>query len=453
MKFFLSAEKFAIIELFINYSQNIKGDYMKKNKNIPLNYTEKNNSKISFLCSIVSLLVILFLFNQIDNILIRTPAKEAAEAQQREKEEAEKAASIPQVSSASVIAVGDNFYQDYLLASGQTNEENWNYDNVYKNVSQEVQAADIAMISQDSVFTQNHDSVSTYPFAVPTEIGDAIVNAGFDVVASASNTINDFGSDMISQTLNYWDTSHPDIEVLGIHSSQEDADSVKVIEANGIRIALLNYTYGTDNPLDSGSEYMVDIFDKEKVASAIQKAKEESDCIIFFAHWGNEDETVPSEYQKEWATFLMQQGVQVVIGAHPHVLQPYGRMSDTQGNEMVIFYSLGNFVTGQETFDELLGGMARFTIQKTVQNGETDIQILTPSVDPLVMHYYYDGDEYGPYFLSDYTDEIGANHSGRNSFPEVFSVENLNARFDEIMSANVTPSSGTENLDDTSDTY
>lgn len=419
---------------------------MKKNKNIPLNYTEKNHSKISFICSIVCLLIICFFFSQLDNILIRTPAKEAAEAQEREKEEAEKEASVPQTSTASVIAVGDNYYQDQLLASGQSEEGSWNYDSVYKNVSQEIQAADLAMISQESVFTNNHDSVSTYPFAMPTEIGDAIVNAGFDVVASASNNINDFGSDLITQTLNYWNTSHPETTVLGIHETQEDADSVKTIEVNGIKIALLNYTYGTDNPLESDKEYMVDIFDKDKISAAIQKAKESSDCIIFFAHWGEEDNTVPSEYQKQWATFLMQQGVDVLIGAHPHVLQPYGRMSDEQGNEMVIFYSLGNFVTGQETFDELLEGMARFTIQKTVQNNEVDLQILTPSVDPLVMHYYYDGGEYGPYFLSDYTDEIGANHSGRNSFPEVFSVENLNARFDEIMSTNVTPSTGTDLL-------
>ena len=142
----------------------------------------------------------------------------------------------------------------------------------------------------------------------------------------------------------------------------------------------------------------------------------------------------------------------MVIGSHPHVLQPYGRMSDEQGNEMVIFYSLGNFVTGQETFDTLLEGMAQFTILKTVQNGETSIEILSPSITPLVMHYSYDSGEYGPYLLSEYNDEIGAYHSGRSSFPEIFSVENLQTRFDEIMSANVTPSTGTNLLSAVYDT-
>ena len=114
---------------------------------------------------------------------------------------------------------------------------------------------------------------------------------------------------------------------------------------------------------------------------------------------------------------------------------------------MVIFYSLGNIVTGQETFDTLLEGMAQFSIQKTVQNGETSIQIFSPSITPMVMHYDYNSGEYRPYLLSEYSDEIGAAHSGRYSFPEVFSVENLENRFDEIMSQKVTPSSGTDLLD------
>lgn len=425
---------------------------MRKNKNMPLNHIERSRSKISLFCSIICLLLVFFIIFEIDNALIRKPAKEAAQEIARQEKEAEKAASIPHVSTASVVAVGDNYYQEYLLSSGQSDSGEWDYNHVYTNVSQSIQAADFAIVSQDSVFTNSHDSISTYPFAVPTEIGDALVNAGFDAVASASDTIDDFGSEMITQTLDYWKESHPEISVLGIHESQEDADSVKIAEVNGIKVALLNYTFQSDSSsLESGKEYMVDTFDQPKVSSAIQKAKENSDCILFFAHWGNEDETVPSEYQKEWATFLMQQGVDVVIGSHPHVLQPYGRMSDSQGNEMVIFYSLGNFVTGQEKFDELLGGIASFTIQKTVQDNETDIQILSPAIDPTVMHYYYYGTaEYGPYLLSDYSDDIGANHSGRASFPEIFSVENLKSRFDEIMSVNVTPSTGTESLNNPS---
>ena len=130
-----------------------------------------------------------------------------------------------------------------------------------------------------------------------------------------------------------------DIPVLGIHSTQEDADTVKVKEVNGIKIAFLDYTYGTNNSgVGDGYEYMLDIFDKDKITTMIQKAKEVSDCIIFVAHWGTEDETMPNEYEKQWAAFLMQQGVDVIIGGHPHVLQPYGQLSDDQGHTTTVFY-------------------------------------------------------------------------------------------------------------------
>ena len=192
---------------------------------------------------------------------------------------------------------------------------------------------------------------------------------------------------------------------------------------------------------------MIDIFDKAKVAASIQKAKEVSDCIIFVAHWGTEDETMPNEYQKQWAAFLLQQGVDVVIGGHPHVLQPYGVMTDDQGNEMVIFYSLGNFVSTQQQLPELLGGMGKFTIEKSVLNGESTVRILNPEIDPLVMHYNSEAGEFCPYMLSDYTDELAAEHGVHNYIEEEFTVESLKETYNKIMSMNVTPSTGTNLLE------
>lgn len=426
---------------------------MKKNYNTPLNLKEKYNSRISFIGSCIVLAILLFLFGQMDYSMIRKPALEAAKASEAAKQKADKEAQTPVVSTASVIAVGDNLYHGSLLESGQYESGIWNYDHIYANVLDEVQAADVAMIDQETVLTTSHDSISTYPsFATPTEVADAVVKAGFNVVESATNHVDDFGYDFMAQTLDFWQSNYPNIPILGIHSSQEDADTVKTLEVNGITIAFLDYTYGTNNSgAGEGRDYMIDIFNTSKVSAAIQKAKEVSDCIIFVAHWGKEDETMPTEYEKQWANFLMQQGVDVVIGGHPHVLQPYGRMSDDQGNEMVIFYSLGNFVSGQQELKELLGGMAQFTIEKTVLDGNTSIRILTPSVKPLVMHYNHDAGEYGVYMLEDYTEELASQHSVRELIGEEFTLANLQAKFDEIMKMNVTPSTNTNLLDVTYD--
>ena len=427
---------------------------MKKN-NIPLNFREKINSRISLLCSVVVLVLLFFVIYQIDYTLIRKPEKDAAKAAAYEEQQEKEAAETPQISTASVIAVGDNLYQTNLYQSGEYDSGIWNYDHIYTHIQSQVQAADIAMIDQETVFTTDHDAVSSSPsFATPTEVGDAIVKAGFNVIESATDHIDDYGYDYLKETLDFWSNNYPDVSLLGIHATQEDADTVKVKEVNGIKIAFLDYTYGTNNSgAGEGNDFMIDIFDKDKVAAMIQKAKDVSDCIIFAAHWGKQDETMPTEYEKQWTTFLMQQGVDVIIGGHPHVLQPYGQISDDQGHSTTVFYSLGNFVSTQETLAELLEGMASFTIQKTTLNGESSIQILSPEVKPMVMHYDYNSGEYGPYMLDDYTSELAASHSVRDVIGDEFTLDNLRAKFKEIMSMNVTPSTNTNLLNVTIDAY
>lgn len=423
-------------------------------ENIPLNFRERSNARASLLASVIVLAVLVILFNQLDYRMIRKPAIDAQKKSAAAKEKPETTATTSDVTTASVIAVGDNLYHQSLIDAGASEDGNWNYDKIYTHITDAIKDADIRMIDQETVFTTDHDSVSSYPsFATPTEVGDAIVKAGFNVVESANNHIDDFGEGFLTDTLNFWKTKYPDVTLLGIHDSQEDADTVKIREVNGIKIAFLDYTYGTNVGGIEGKDYMIDMIRKEKITTMIQKAKQQADCIIFVAHWGTEDETMPNEYEKQWAAYLMEQGVNVIIGGYPHVLQPYGRISDGKGNETVVFYSLGNFVSTQQKLEELLGGMAKFTIQKTVENGKTSIQILTPTVEPLVMHYNSDAGEFGPYMLSDYTEELASQNGVQKYIGDgVFTLDNLKKKFNEIMSMNVTPSTGTNLLDVTIDT-
>lgn len=423
-------------------------------ENIPLNFRERSNARASLLASVIVLAVLVILFNQLDYRMIRKPAIDAQKKSAAAKEKPETTATTSDVTTASVIAVGDNLYHQSLIDAGASEDGNWNYDKIYTHITDAIKDADIRMIDQETVFTTDHDSVSSYPsFATPTEVGDAIVKAGFNVVESANKHIDDFGEGFLTDTLNFWKTKYPDVTLLGIHDSQEDADTVKIREVNGIKIAFLDYTYGTNVGGIEGKDYMIDMIRKEKITTMIQKAKQQADCIIFVAHWGTEDETMPNEYEKQWAAYLMEQGVNVIIGGHPHVLQPYGRISDGKGNETVVFYSLGNFVSTQQKLEELLGGMAKFTIQKTVENGKTSIQILTPTVEPLVMHYNSDAGEFGPYMLSDYTEELASQNGVQKYIGDgVFTLDNLKKKFNEIMSMNVTPSTGTNLLDVTIDT-
>ena len=418
---------------------------MKHKDNIPLNFKERSNSRISLITSVIVLLILFAFFRELDYNLVQKPQKEAAIQAEKERLAEEEAANAPIITSVDILAVGDNtVYNDYIYDSGQSDDANWNYDHLYANLADEIQAADLSIVTQTTVLSTSHDTVNNYSIT-PSEVGDALVNVGFDVIASATNSIDDYGPDSITETIQYWKNSHPDISVLGLHETQEDANTITTMTINDISIALLNYTYGTNNSGGGeGKEYMVDVFDKEQITAALKQVKN-FDCVIFIAHWGDDYTTEVSEYQKQWAAYLMEQGVDVLIGAHPHVLQPYGRLSDTKGNEMIVFDSLGNFVSTSESVDGLLGGVAKFSIEKTVQNGTSTMKFLTPTIKPKVNHYNNDNNTYETYMLEDYSDELAYSHYIVNSTND-FTMENLQARFKEIMSMNVTPSTGTDLL-------
>lgn len=423
---------------------------MKKN-NIPLNFKEKNKSKISLVCSIAVLLLLCILLHFIDKSAADAQEKEAkAQAAAQAKAEAEADALKTPNYTVTVGAVGNNIYDTDLIDSGKSDTGEWNYDEVYSAVKDKISGYDIALAVQGTAFTDDHNMVSGSPaYVTPQEAGDALAAAGFDVIASASNHIDDKGISNISKTLNFWKTSYPDITVLGIHDDSTDADTIKVVEKNNIKIAFLNYTYGsaTDSLTDNES-YMVDYFKKDKVTADIAKAKEVSDCIVLSAQWGPDANAVPTEYEKEWANYLLSQGVNVVIGGHPKVLQPYETLTDGQGNEMLVFYSLGSFASGAEESPRLLGGIGEFTIEKSAAGGEASVKITGSGITPTVMHYNTGESVYQIYPLADYTEELASAHSIHNmDNAGTFSKSSLQTLYDHIMAIQVTPSSSTQLLD------
>ncbi len=439
---------------------------MKRNDDFtPLNIIERLDSRISLIASFATLAILIGLFAFLDYRLIEAPRLEeqvALETQDAAGDvfspegqgglTATRAPITPgpkQVYTASVVAVGDNLYHSSVYQGGVQADGTWNYDRIYDEVRDIISAADLAIVDQETVLTNDHSQVSSYPlFATPTEAGDALVNAGFDVVYSATNHTDDMGLEFLQQTLEYWRTKHPEITLLGIHETPEDAEEVKIREVNGIRIAFLNFTYGTNTMYVAGDDeygYMIDLFSEgtERVAAMIEKARAQADCVVFVAHWGTEDESMPDEYEKQWSNFLLKHGVDVVIGGHPHVLQPYGRLKDDEGNEMVIFYSLGNFISAQNVLAELVGGMASFTIQKTVENGEVSIEILDPLIRPTVTHYDEGYVNHKVYMLEDYTEYLASQHGAQYNNDYLISVENFYRKCRETFSMNVEPSAGT----------
>ena len=192
------------------------------------------------------------------------------------------------------------------------------------------------------------------------------MNADFDVVTCATNHALDRGAEGVSFTKTFFDNNK--VICLGIQSEEEEEyQPYQIIIRNGVRFALLNYTYGTNGlPIPDKNPYMVHLLDdKEKIRGDIAEAKNAADLVIVFAHWGTEYVEEPDDFQKQWAQVFLDSGVDILIGTHPHVIQPYEVLTDDNGHSMLVYYSLGNFISAQPEKSCVKGGMAMFKVSLT----------------------------------------------------------------------------------------
>ncbi|MCB5712569.1 CapA family protein [Lactonifactor longoviformis] len=332
-----------------------------------------------------------------------------------------------------LLAAGDNLFHGPLIETGKQKSGGWNYDSIYAHVKDKIQAADLAVVNQETVFVKDRSELSGYPlFGTPTEVGDALVNAGFDVIQQASNHTYDKKEQGVLDTLDFWRDNHPGIAVLGIHSSKKDQEKITVVEKKGIKIAMLNYTYGVnDNNLPSSKSYLIDIWDETRVENDIKQAEKEGDITVCFLHAGEEYSKKPTKDMEKKVDFLLQHGVDITIGAHPHVLQGYEMKKDRKGHQMLVYYSLGNFVSTQQRPEALLGGLAEITLVKSAEDGSVSIRD-DYGLTPIVMQYDDDPSARAVYLLEDYTEEMAQKHRIHVYSNEEFTLKRLQEMAGEI---------------------
>lgn len=315
-----------------------------------------------------------------------------------------------------LIMVGDVLLHTPVAKSGVQRNGSYDFTALFENVKDEIAAADLALVNQEVIIGGAALGITGYPsFNAPYELGDALVEAGFDVVLHATNHTLDKGKKGVTNCLSFWAEQYPQITVLGINESQEAQDyNIFVYEQEGIRIAVLNYTYGTNGiPMPSGMPYAVNLLEEKKVAADIEKAKTMSDFIIVCPHWGTEYQLTPSAEQVRWTQFFLEKGVDLVIGTHPHVIEPIEWVRDDNGNEMLVYYSLGNFVnwtssSGKGIANRMVGGMAEVTIARTPDG---DVAVKSYGVEPVVCHLSQGANGVTTYFLAEYTEELASQNA------------------------------------------
>lgn len=309
-----------------------------------------------------------------------------------------------------LMAVGDDLIHNTIYWSAEQEDGSYDFTPIYEEISKITAAYDLACINQETILVNDPALYANYPaFGTPVQVGDALVQAGFDVVTCATNHCYDKLDTGILDTTAFWRENYPEVTLLGIHDSQQDADTLRVVEKNGIRIAMLNYTYGLNYGAPQ-KKYMIDTLLADKVTSDLEQAERGADFTIVFAHWGEEGQFTENQFQRDWAQRMADSGADLIIGAHPHVVQPLKTVTASDGRQVPVFYSLGNFVSHQLDASQMLGGMASVELTKTDRGVEITNCELLPTINVITHRDVTGGFDYQPMLLRDYTDALAEKH-------------------------------------------
>ena len=353
----------------------------------------------------------------------------------------------PEKKKIRLMMLGDNLMHLSVVFSGNQPDGSRNYDMLFEPIKDYLALADIKITNQETIFGGNHLGFSGFPnFNSPTELGDSIAKAGFNVVLHATNHAADKGINGIYHTLNFWE-KYPDILVTGIfkNANVENQD-IGLLDMDGVTFAILNYTYSPNRaalPEDiQGHLGMLCDWDKNSgmidlttlhpdVLTDIAKAKDMADVVIVCPHWGTEYTFIPSSYQQKFAKQMTEAGADLIIGTHPHVIQPVEWIRGTNGKEALCFYSLGNYVSSQYDPESMLEAMAWVTFEVD----EESVTILESETGAIPMVYQYKENNRfeNVYFLDDYSEELARKHWIHHNGGTTHTFENLKNWAEQVL--------------------
>ncbi|HHV71583.1 MAG TPA: CapA family protein [Clostridia bacterium] len=259
----------------------------------------------------------------------------------------------PRTSLVTVAAVGDIMMHSPQINAGyQQSTGEYNFDHFFKEIKPYLISADLTLGNLEVPLAGKDRQYTGYPrFNSPSELAAALKNSGFDLVTTANNHALDRGEAGVLATLDNLDKYG--LKYVGTARNDEEKNRIFLEEIKGIKIAVLAYTYGTNGiPIPKDKPYLINLIDENLIQNDVRKAKElKADFIIACIHWGNEYQRQPNDFQKELAAKVIGYGVDVIIGSHPHVLQPAEKIfvnSEEGIREGLVIYSMGNFISNQK---------------------------------------------------------------------------------------------------------
>lgn len=281
---------------------------------------------------------------------------------------------------ASMIMVGDALIHDSVYNGAVQYDGSYDFKPMLSYIKPIALKYDLKYYNQETILGGADLGYSSYPrFNSPQAAGEAFLDAGFNMVSLATNHTMDKGEQGVINSVNYWN-SQKNVASAGQWLSFEDREAEHIYEINGIKYAFFSYTTWT-NGLNTpyGKEYLNNVYSDEKAKNDIDKIRDKVDVIIVAMHWGIEYSFGISESQHDIANYLSSLGVNIIIGSHPHVVEPVEYIND---NKTFVIYSLGNFISGQIGIDRLSGLMLELTIKKEVEtNGDVIVTVDNPKAE------------------------------------------------------------------------
>ncbi|MCL1859480.1 MAG: CapA family protein [Oscillospiraceae bacterium] len=343
---------------------------------------------------------------------------ETAEPEATKSPEAEESIEKDGTVRLKFIAAGDNIIHLNMIDDAKERAksgENFNFKDMYKDIASTVKAADIALVNVETPIAGDEFSYDGYPmFNTPKENGFALTDMGFNIINIANNHMLDKWEKGYINNINFWEDQN--VLLIGGFKNQEDFENIRIYDKNGVSIAFLSYTYGTNGMvLPADSQMVIPFIDDATVERQVKAARPLADLLFVVMHWGDEDSLTPNQWQRSLAQMMVDNGVDVIIGMHPHVFQETKWVSRPDGKKTLIAYSLGNMISGMLGAKNMIGGLLNFDIVKITKNGESDTTIENVQMIPIITHYNMRRKAFQVYRFDEYTEELAKAHGNINS--------------------------------------
>jgi poly-gamma-glutamate capsule biosynthesis protein CapA/YwtB (metallophosphatase superfamily) len=285
----------------------------------------------------------------------------------------------PEVTRVTIGAVGDILLHNRVYEDALKPDGTYDFNKMFLKVKEFMHHPEIVVANQESITGGKELGLASYPhFNSPHEIGDALKSAGVNLITMANNHALDMKEPGILSAIAYWDKIG--MAYTGAFKSQEDRDRIRTITKNKITFAFLAYTYGTNGiEVPNGKSYLVNLSQEDLMKKDIELAKSKGDVVVVSMHWGIEYQTVPNVEQTRVAKLLAEWGADIIIGTHPHVLQPFAWIETAGGHRTFVMYSLGNFLSAQSELIQLIGGIGEITVVKTNRGDQSSIKLINPT--------------------------------------------------------------------------